>query len=226
MYATGPAVKTSNPRLPPRDADRAVGGIRTWAERSGRRARTTTDTTPIARPYPQIHRNIAMAMNPVIDLNDENGRGRGRYRLPHGSLAQAPPGNTCLSCDRAGRFVHGDRNAVGKRRAVSPLQRLGACWVVDVAREKSGILRPLSESERIAMFEAPSDGAVVRFDDLDPRWNTLHAREPGHYRWLISCYGWWDHRSRTCKATAWRQTARRCRRTASRPLCWAQRPLV
>jgi hypothetical protein len=35
---TGPAVKTSNPRLPPRDADRAVGGIRAWAENPGRRA--------------------------------------------------------------------------------------------------------------------------------------------------------------------------------------------
>jgi hypothetical protein len=35
---TGPAVKTSNPRLSPRDADRAVGGIRTWAQNSGRRA--------------------------------------------------------------------------------------------------------------------------------------------------------------------------------------------
>jgi mannose-6-phosphate isomerase-like protein (cupin superfamily) len=39
------------------------------------------------------------------------------------------------------------------------------------------------------MFEAPSDGAVVRFDSLDPRWGTMHAREPGHYRWLISYYG-------------------------------------
>jgi mannose-6-phosphate isomerase-like protein (cupin superfamily) len=39
------------------------------------------------------------------------------------------------------------------------------------------------------MFKAPSDGAVVRFDDLDPRWNTMHAREAGYHRWLISYYG-------------------------------------
>jgi len=37
-YRTGPAVKTSNPRLSPRDAGRAVGGIRAWAENPGRRA--------------------------------------------------------------------------------------------------------------------------------------------------------------------------------------------
>jgi mannose-6-phosphate isomerase-like protein (cupin superfamily) len=41
----------------------------------------------------------------------------------------------------------------------------------------------------MAMFEAPSDGAVVHFDDLDPRWNTMHAREAGHHRWLVSYYG-------------------------------------
>jgi hypothetical protein len=37
-YGTGPAVKTSNPRLAPRGAGRAVGGIRAWAENPGRRA--------------------------------------------------------------------------------------------------------------------------------------------------------------------------------------------
>ena len=35
---TGPAVKTSSPRLPPRDALCAVGGIRVWGENPGRRA--------------------------------------------------------------------------------------------------------------------------------------------------------------------------------------------
>ena len=37
-HDTGPAGKTRSPRLPPRDAGRAVGGFRAWAERSGRRA--------------------------------------------------------------------------------------------------------------------------------------------------------------------------------------------
>jgi hypothetical protein len=40
--ATGPAVKTSSPRLPPRDAERAVGGIRAWGENPGRRASSLT----------------------------------------------------------------------------------------------------------------------------------------------------------------------------------------
>jgi hypothetical protein len=35
---TGPAVKTSSPRLPPRDAKHAVGGNRAWGENRGRRA--------------------------------------------------------------------------------------------------------------------------------------------------------------------------------------------
>jgi hypothetical protein len=35
---TGPAVKTSSPRLPPRSAGSAVGGIRAWTEHSGRTA--------------------------------------------------------------------------------------------------------------------------------------------------------------------------------------------
>jgi hypothetical protein len=40
--STGPAVKTSNPRLPPRDAEHAVGGIRAWDENPGRRASSPT----------------------------------------------------------------------------------------------------------------------------------------------------------------------------------------
>jgi hypothetical protein len=38
----GPAGKTSNPRLPPRDAERAVGGIQAWVENPGRRASSPT----------------------------------------------------------------------------------------------------------------------------------------------------------------------------------------
>src|SRR5436305_3059807 len=42
----GPAVKTSSPCLPPRDAERAVGGIRTWGENPGRRASSPTTVLP------------------------------------------------------------------------------------------------------------------------------------------------------------------------------------
>ena len=43
---TGPAVKTSSPRLSPRDAQCAVGGIRTWGENPGRRASSPTTVLP------------------------------------------------------------------------------------------------------------------------------------------------------------------------------------
>ncbi len=49
----GPAVKTSSPRLPPRDAERAVGGIRAWGENPGRRASLPTTVLlfgPVACP--------------------------------------------------------------------------------------------------------------------------------------------------------------------------------
>jgi hypothetical protein len=47
---TGPAVKTSNPCLPPRDAGCAVGGMRTWAEHPGRRA-SSLPTLLLSRPF-------------------------------------------------------------------------------------------------------------------------------------------------------------------------------
>jgi hypothetical protein len=65
--ATSPAVKTSSPRLPPRDAERAVGGIRAWGENPGRRASSPTTVLPFrvlahpnlaksARTLPRDHR--------------------------------------------------------------------------------------------------------------------------------------------------------------------------
>jgi hypothetical protein len=51
---TSPAVKTSSPCLPPRSADRAVGGIRAEVENSGRRASATNDSTPIPTIRPKI----------------------------------------------------------------------------------------------------------------------------------------------------------------------------
>ena len=50
---TSPAVKTSSPCLPPRGADRAVGGIRAGVENSGRRASATNDSTPIPTIRPK-----------------------------------------------------------------------------------------------------------------------------------------------------------------------------
>jgi hypothetical protein len=45
-----PQSRTAGPGLPPRGADRAVGGIRAGVGDSGRRASTTIDSTPIHTP--------------------------------------------------------------------------------------------------------------------------------------------------------------------------------
>jgi hypothetical protein len=59
-----PAVKTSSPCLPPRDADRAVGGIRAGIENSGRRASATNDSTPIPTIRPKSQQFVATARSP------------------------------------------------------------------------------------------------------------------------------------------------------------------
>ena len=51
--AADPAVKTSSPRLAPRDAERAVGGIRTWGENPGRRASSLTTVLPFGACVPE-----------------------------------------------------------------------------------------------------------------------------------------------------------------------------
>ena len=60
-----PAARTSSPRLSPRGARSAVGGIRTWVGKSGRRA-SLYDSTPIAAlwaPGPNIlqHWSVSLA---------------------------------------------------------------------------------------------------------------------------------------------------------------------
>ena len=58
---TSPAVKTSSPFLPPRGADRAVGGIRAEVENSGRRASATNDSTPIPTIRPKSQQFVLTA---------------------------------------------------------------------------------------------------------------------------------------------------------------------
>ena len=73
---TSPAVKTSSPCLPPRGADRAVGGIRAEVENSGRRASNTIDTTPIYAAE-RGHRRFA-AIATIIGIGIGNGSLRSR----------------------------------------------------------------------------------------------------------------------------------------------------
>jgi hypothetical protein len=48
-HKAGPAVKTSSPCLPPRDTERAVGGIRAWGENPGRRTSSPRTVLPFGR---------------------------------------------------------------------------------------------------------------------------------------------------------------------------------
>jgi hypothetical protein len=75
----GPAVKTSDPRLSPRDAQCAVGGIRAWGENPGRRASSPTTVLPFAAlAYPDRKK---FARTPPHELVDPPPR-RHRARLP------------------------------------------------------------------------------------------------------------------------------------------------
>ncbi len=110
---TSPAVKTSTPCLPPRGADRAVGGIRAWAENSGHRTSHLPTVLRSRRLWALIPKFVATAMNepgsPTEAMLDQpnwsvtrpekeycpNRAVIGRYcsilsRRP-------PPGKTCLS---------------------------------------------------------------------------------------------------------------------------------
>ena len=79
-----PAVKTSNPCLPPRDAQGAVGGIRAWGENPGRRA-----SSPVT----------------VLPLHGDRAPGRKKFASDCstriGGTHRPPPGPTPTDRDRA-----------------------------------------------------------------------------------------------------------------------------
>ena len=61
--APAPQSKPSNPCLPPRGAERAVGGIRAWTENSGRRASHLPTVLLLRRLWAPIPKFVATAMN-------------------------------------------------------------------------------------------------------------------------------------------------------------------
>ena len=61
--APAPQSKPSNPCLPPRGAERAVGGIRAWAENSGHRASHLPTVLRFRRLWAPIPKFVATAMN-------------------------------------------------------------------------------------------------------------------------------------------------------------------
>ena len=122
---TSPAVKTSSPCLPPRGADRAVGGIRAGVENSGRRASATNDTTPIPtiRPkIPTIRRN-GHASPPCATLTADRGLQRSE---------QEPAINSATSCHPVVLDLH-PRWLLGA---------LGALTVLLAKRRRSSCARP------------------------------------------------------------------------------------
>jgi hypothetical protein len=106
-----PAARTSSPRLSPRGARSAVGGIRTWVGKSGRRA-SVYDSTPIAAlwaPGPNILQNWSVRWRKGSMV------GAGPLSAATARISRAGPGGQHLPlADLTGRFVQGDRNAVYK----------------------------------------------------------------------------------------------------------------
>ena len=87
---TSPAVKTSSPCLPPRGADRAVGGIRAGVENSGRRASATNDSTPIPTIRPKSQQFVATATL--------RRRARPVPTVGCSGAMQEPPISSAISC--------------------------------------------------------------------------------------------------------------------------------
>ena len=96
---TGPAVKTSSPRLAPRDAKRAVGGIRAWAGNPGRRA-----SQPRLYSHSQRLRTLTanglLRLLPVVDEPTLRARPVGTRPLPP-ARAAAPCAPQSTSTDAA-----------------------------------------------------------------------------------------------------------------------------
>ncbi len=130
-YTTSPAVKTDNPRLPPRDARCAVGGIRAWAEDSGRRASATIDGTPIAA---LVGGNLKYF---VIAINREFGWGDAQAVEALGSLAAALASAAVTSpADSSQRY---DAALLSASAALA----LGAAWLIPAGQHIRGRRRQL-----------------------------------------------------------------------------------
>ena len=125
---TGPAVKTSTPRLSPRGADRAVGGLRTRAENSGRRASCPSTILPLRGACQPIPKCVAMTVRPgprrylsgtpSSRQRHQSGIARGKRNRAIGAKQRewrTPPSQARV---RAGREVRGK---VAGRRAAEAL---------------------------------------------------------------------------------------------------------
>lgn len=114
VKAAGPAVKTSSPRLPPRNAQRAVGGIRAWGENPGRRASSLTTVLPfgcsrartsksLRGPSPRRSAHIAASRRrPLLAFSLSTAQPSGRrslHRRASVAVATLParPGGTSWS---------------------------------------------------------------------------------------------------------------------------------
>lgn len=108
-----PAVKTSNPCLPPRDAQGAVGGIRAWGENPGRRA-----SSPVTvLPFTAIAHPDAKSLPRTAQHESAEPTARHRARLPPTvtapqSPSQSRPEYAQPTVTRASRavLVHRDRS--------------------------------------------------------------------------------------------------------------------
>jgi hypothetical protein len=154
--STGPAVKTSNPRLPPRGAGRAVGGIRTWAQKFWPQGQLEFDSTPIAgRVRAESRRAIRFLHRALIVAKGLRTAGV----APGGTRsAGAPPSSTCLSalrwcaCTRLIRGMaarHGARPPVLAKRVGAEPGRLPSAAALRVQTSRwCPAIEPVAASTR------------------------------------------------------------------------------
>ena len=89
-----PAVKTSNPRLSPRGAGRAVGGIRAWAENSGRRA-SSCSTLLLSRAF--VCADVKAVVGELSDSSTGRSSRPRAYARLHATRWCQPRSNAWLS---------------------------------------------------------------------------------------------------------------------------------
>ena len=186
-----PAVKTSSPCLPPRGADRAVGGIRAGIENSGRRASATIDTTPIPSIRPKSQQFVATARSPTCPtgapgLNDpgiSSARRGGSVWLRGGAVLQCRRSVTTSASKATVLRADRSRATCSRRFASRAVSATSAPSLADAGGLESDARAAADHDDGLATQGSRATAAlVVAVATVPPRvcWSSYLA--PSHVR--------------------------------------------